>query len=168
MKREAEGTMNNPTSTNKRRRPAKKSTIPPPPLSGTSTPLEAPPPPYTPAPLLAAPKPATPSAAEAKSLGFSGVRFTDFVTSGKISESVAKGIPFEFCTEVQAKTLPLILSGVDLLAQAKTGTGKTVAFLVPSIERLVRGYAIEKGKISILILSPTRVSFFGIEIGGEG
>ena len=46
----------------------------------------------------------------------------------------------------------------DSLAQAKTGTGKTVAFLVPSIERLVRSPPALAGQISVLILSPTRVS----------
>ena len=37
-------------------------------------------------------------------------------------------------TPVQAGTLPIIISGVDVLAKAKTGTGKTLAFLIPSIE----------------------------------
>lgn len=45
------------------------------------------------------------------------------------------------------------------LAQAKTGTGKTVAFLVPSIERLARSNPPPQfGQVSILVLSPTRVS----------
>ena len=37
-------------------------------------------------------------------------------------------------TPVQSATLPLIISGIDVLAKAKTGTGKTLAFLIPSIE----------------------------------
>ena len=42
-------------------------------------------------------------------------------------------------TPVQVGTLPVIIQGVDVLAKAKTGTGKTLAFLIPSIE--VRGSA---------------------------
>lgn len=50
------------------------------------------------------------------------------------------------------------------LAQAKTGTGKTVAFLVPSIERLVRSSPQPApGSISVLILSPTRELAIQIE-----
>lgn len=44
----------------------------------------------------------------------------------------------------------------DVLAQAKTGTGKTLAFLIPSIQRLIHGKPPARGQISILIISPTR------------
>jgi ATP-dependent RNA helicase MSS116, mitochondrial len=66
-------------------------------------------------------------------------------------------------TEVQSKSLPDILSGKDCLARAKTGTGKTLAFLIPAIERIIRRDEEMKGRrpppvktISTLILSPTR------------
>jgi ATP-dependent RNA helicase MSS116 len=64
-------------------------------------------------------------------------------------------------TRVQHDSLPEILKGHDALVKAKTGTGKTVGFLVPSIEVLIR----EKARVRndrnapaprILILSPTR------------
>ncbi len=42
------------------------------------------------------------------------------------------------CTKVQALTLPATLRGMDVVVKAKTGTGKTLAFLIPGIER-VRG-----------------------------
>ena len=60
-------------------------------------------------------------------------------------------------TPVQEATLPVILAGKDLLAKAKTGTGKTLAFLVPTIETLVRsGPKPSNNAIRALVLSPTR------------
>jgi len=40
-------------------------------------------------------------------------------------------------TPVQAATLPHLLAGKDCLAKAKTGTGKTMAFLIPTVQRLL-------------------------------
>jgi ATP-dependent RNA helicase MSS116 len=48
------------------------------------------------------------------------------------------------------------LSGKDVLAQAKTGTGKTLGFLVPAIQHLLSGPMPSKDRISIFIISPTR------------
>ncbi|KAF8575751.1 DEAD-domain-containing protein [Ramaria rubella] len=89
---------------------------------------------------------------------FSSVRFSDFAARGQISQMVLKGIPFEFCTHVQAQTLDALLGGADVLARAKTGTGKTLAFLIPVIEQLAspRFRAPPPQHISALILSPTR------------
>ncbi|KAH0830321.1 P-loop containing nucleoside triphosphate hydrolase protein [Lanmaoa asiatica] len=53
-------------------------------------------------------------------------------------------------------TLELGLSGADLLVQAKTGTGKTMAFLLPAIEQLAKKPVPRGGTASILVLSPTR------------
>jgi ATP-dependent RNA helicase MSS116, mitochondrial len=49
------------------------------------------------------------------------------------------------------------LTGVDVLAKAKTGTGKTLAFLIPSVERTVKRTAAQRAQsVSVLIISPTR------------
>ena len=40
-------------------------------------------------------------------------------------------------TPIQADTLPLALTGHDVLGAAKTGSGKTLAFLIPALERLL-------------------------------
>ena len=47
----------------------------------------------------------------------------------------------EELTPIQSSVLPHVLAGADVLAKAKTGTGKTFAFLVPTVERLLRSTA---------------------------
>ncbi|GAA5941383.1 hypothetical protein JCM3775_004912 [Rhodotorula graminis] len=113
------------------------------------------------------PRAATPIPGSALSKTFSTTRFADFVQQGLISQATARGIAqggYEYCTEVQAQTLPVCLTGVDVLAQARTGTGKTLAFLIPSIENLLRAPTQPpKGAISVLVLSPTRELAIQIE-----
>ena len=58
-------------------------------------------------------------------------------------------------TPVQAEAIPLMLGGRDLLAQASTGTGKTAAFALPMIQRLVEDAA-GRGRTRGLVLVPTR------------
>jgi len=60
-------------------------------------------------------------------------------------------------TPVQAKAIPIILEGSDVLAGAQTGTGKTAGFTLPLLERL-NEHAQSKGKspVRALILTPTR------------
>jgi ATP-dependent RNA helicase RhlE len=56
-------------------------------------------------------------------------------------------------TPIQHKTIPAILEGRDVLGLAQTGTGKTAAFALPILQRLMTG---QRGKQRALILSPTR------------
>jgi len=56
-------------------------------------------------------------------------------------------------TPIQEQSIPPILSGRDLLGLAQTGTGKTAAFVLPTLQRLYSG---PKGKIRALIIAPTR------------
>ncbi|KAI4355217.1 hypothetical protein L6164_004009 [Bauhinia variegata] len=80
-----------------------------------------------------------------------------------ISPLSLKGIKdagFEKMTVVQEATLPVILRGKDVLAKAKTGTGKTVAFLLPSIEVVSKSPSIDRDQkrppILVLVICPTR------------
>ena len=57
---------------------------------------------------------------------------------------------------MQGATLPTILARHDVLAQAKTGTGKTLAFLIPAIQQLISSPHPPLSQTSVLILSPTR------------
>ena len=46
-------------------------------------------------------------------------------------------LEFHYCTPIQARSLPLLLSGKDVSGQAQTGTGKTLAFLLACAQRLL-------------------------------
>ena len=59
-------------------------------------------------------------------------------------------------TEIQEKTFEPIVQGKDVLGRARTGTGKTLSFLLPGLERIVRNQPVMTGQIQMLILSPTR------------
>ena len=56
-------------------------------------------------------------------------------------------------TEIQQKAIPLMLAGHDMIAKAPTGTGKTVAFGIPILEKIAD---VPAGKPRAVILSPTR------------
>ncbi|RMZ70885.1 atp-dependent rna helicase [Pyrenophora seminiperda CCB06] len=64
---------------------------------------------------------------------------------------------FEFMSPVQQQVLTQLPSlSSDCVVQAKTGTGKTAAFLLPAIQNLLAGNMPPKGKVAILVICPTR------------
>lgn len=75
-----------------------------------------------------------------------------------IAEPVMRGIEsvgFEACTPIQARSLPISLSGKDVAGQAQTGTGKTAAFLITVFTRLLKHPERNEGPRA-LIIAPTR------------
>ncbi|KAJ4295488.1 hypothetical protein N0V90_007501 [Kalmusia sp. IMI 367209] len=98
-------------------------------------------------------------------------RFADLATRGlvhpNIVDTITRQMKLETMTDVQTRTINEALSGVDIIAQAKTGTGKTLGFLVPIVQRIIqhdpklgersRGYKRAKpDDIRAIIISPTR------------
>ncbi|WGE76277.1 ATP-dependent RNA helicase RhlB [Actinobacillus equuli] len=83
-------------------------------------------------------------------------RFIDFpIHENVIAALDSKG--FEFCTPIQAKTLPITLAGNDIAGQAQTGTGKTMAFLVATFHHLLTNdIQTANNQPRALILAPTR------------
>ena len=78
-----------------------------------------------------------------------------------IHEQVQAGVRdagFEFCTPIQASTLPTALKGHDVAGQAQTGTGKTAAFLIATFQRLLASTPAEDAKKQprAFMLAPTR------------
>lgn len=76
--------------------------------------------------------------------------FSDFKLS-KSLQNILSSMSYITATEVQAKAIPLIMDGKDILASSQTGTGKTGAFLIPIITMLEQ----DKDKYA-LIVTPTR------------
>lgn len=80
------------------------------------------------------------------------MKFTEF----NLSESLLAGLRdlrFEEPTPIQEKSIPLITDGKDVIGIAQTGTGKTGAFVIPIMERVLQS---ERKGVKALILSPTR------------
>ncbi|KAK1948299.1 DEAD-box ATP-dependent RNA helicase 25 [Phytophthora citrophthora] len=93
----------------------------------------------------------------ASSSGYlSDVTFTSLPISQKSKDVLTREMGYEFLTHVQKDTLPLVLNGRDVLAKGKTGNGKTIAFLLPTLERMLKNPQSKQGKISALVVSPTR------------
>jgi ATP-dependent RNA helicase RhlE len=81
------------------------------------------------------------------------LKFSELNLNPKLLEGI-DAIGFENTTPVQAATIPLILEGKDIIAAAQTGTGKTAAFLLPIIHKILE--MPEDGHIKALIIVPTR------------
>jgi len=78
--------------------------------------------------------------------------FSELSISPSLKERLVAG-RFTTPTPVQAAAIPQALEGKDVLATAQTGTGKTLAFLIPVIEKLLKQH---KPGIAALVLVPTR------------
>ncbi|KAG8462456.1 hypothetical protein KFE25_010281 [Diacronema lutheri] len=105
--------------------------------------------------LVGGAKPATVASATAPAA--SPLRFDALPLLPGTQAALAREFGYEMCSPVQQAAIPLGLAGYDLLARAQTGTGKTLAFLIPAVERIGRAReAPRAGHASVLILAPTR------------
>lgn len=85
-------------------------------------------------------------------------RFEDFDLTAPVLQGL-RDAGFEYCTPIQALTLPIALAGQDVAGQAQTGTGKTAAFLVAAFDHLLRHTPTaerQPNDIRMLVLAPTR------------
>lgn len=84
------------------------------------------------------------------------LRFSSLPLNEALQESLEDN-GFEFCTPIQAATLPKALKGKDIAGQAQTGTGKTAAFLLAMLHHLMET-PVEAGKSGpwAMVLAPTR------------
>lgn len=108
-----------------------------------------------------------------------GKHFTDQAfTELDLDQRLLDGLQaanFEFCTPIQAESLPAALANKDVIGQAQTGTGKTLAFLLATMNHLLRKEPVENRVATqprAVMLAPTRelaiqIHKDALSIGGE-
>ncbi|MFT4245615.1 MAG: DEAD/DEAH box helicase [Micrococcaceae bacterium] len=80
-------------------------------------------------------------------------KFSDFNIDDRIIDALTKeGITTPF--PIQALTLPIVLEGQDIIGQAQTGTGKTLGFSIPILQKILETK--NGNKVSALVIVPTR------------
>src|ERR1700682_5833005 len=89
---------------------------------------------------------AVPAALDSSSQGF-----RDLALSEPVLQALAD-VGYESPSPIQAATIPVLLSGSDMLGQAQTGTGKTAAFALPALSRI----DLSRHEPQVLVLVPTR------------
>jgi ATP-dependent RNA helicase DeaD len=77
--------------------------------------------------------------------------FSDLELSEPIARAIAE-LGFEAPTPIQARAVPLLMAGRDMIGQAQTGTGKTAAFALPLIQRIDPN----RSETQALVMAPTR------------
>jgi len=80
------------------------------------------------------------------------MNFTEFEFDQKIAANI-QACKYATPTPIQEQAIPAILAGRDILGLAQTGTGKTAAFVLPILQRLLNG---PRGRVRTLIVAPTR------------
>ena len=78
-------------------------------------------------------------------------RFEDLDINQNIKKAIAE-MGFEEPSPIQAKSIPVILEGKDVIGQAQTGTGKTAAFSIPILEKIDPN----DRSLQAIVLCPTR------------
>jgi ATP-dependent RNA helicase RhlE len=90
------------------------------------------------------------------------MQFTDFKVSAPLERALVE-FDFEAPTTIQVQAIPPAMDGHDVLGTAQTGTGKTLAFLLPALDRLLREKQSRDPRM--VVLAPTRE--LAIQIAGE-
>jgi ATP-dependent RNA helicase DeaD len=79
------------------------------------------------------------------------VKFEDLELKPQILRAI-KDMGFEEATPIQSQAIPAVISGVDVIGQAQTGTGKTASFGIPLLQKVDPSIK----KTQAIVLSPTR------------
>ena len=79
------------------------------------------------------------------------VRFDQLDLYPQVLRAIAE-MGFEEATPIQSQAIPVVMSGVDVIGQAQTGTGKTASFGIPVLHKVDPN----NKKTQVIILSPTR------------
>ena len=79
------------------------------------------------------------------------LRFAELGLSPEVLKAIDR-MGFEEASPIQTAAIPVILSRRDVVGQSSTGSGKTVAFAIPAVERVEP----KKRAVQVLVLCPTR------------
>ena len=83
------------------------------------------------------------------------MKFSDMGLSPHLLKAIIEQ-GYQAPTPIQAQAIPAVLKGIDVMAAAKTGTGKTASFTLPLLEKLSAGNRVQANQARSLILTPTR------------
>ncbi|EAW24816.1 ATP-dependent RNA helicase HAS1 [Aspergillus fischeri NRRL 181] len=91
-------------------------------------------------------------------------KFTELGLTEKTLKAI-NDMGFDTMTEIQRRTIPPLLAGRDVLGAAKTGSGKTLSFLIPAVEMLSALRFKPRNGTGVIVVSPTRelaLQIFGV------
>ncbi|TQS36140.1 hypothetical protein Golomagni_03418 [Golovinomyces magnicellulatus] len=91
-------------------------------------------------------------------------KFSELNLSEKTMKAI-EDMKFESMTEIQRRGIPPLLAGRDVLGAAKTGSGKTLSFLIPAVEMLYSLHFKPRNGTGVIVVSPTRelaLQIFGV------
>jgi len=83
------------------------------------------------------------------------VSFENLKLDPKLLAAIA-GCHYKEPTDIQRQAIPVALEGRDLMASAQTGTGKTAAFVLPALQKLLTPSASKGRGPRVLVLTPSR------------
>ena len=91
--------------------------------------------------------------------------FSEFEIDDRLLKAVSK-LRWSVPTPVQCKAIPLALEGKDIIARAQTGSGKTAAYLIPLIEKLLKQKTMNEESTSVsLVLAPSKELCKQVQLG---
>lgn len=90
-----------------------------------------------------------------KKTHLSEIKFSELDLAPQVIEGLNK-MGFDYCTSIQAKSLPVLVKGTDIAGQAQTGEGKTIAFLAATFHTLLTNPKTTHNQPRALIMAPTR------------
>jgi len=90
-----------------------------------------------------------------KKTHLSEIKFSELNLAPQVVAGLDK-MGFEYCTSIQAKSLPVLVKGTDIAGQAQTGEGKTIAFLAATFHTLLTNPKKTHKQPRALIMAPTR------------
>ncbi|XP_061385310.1 uncharacterized protein LOC133320728 [Danaus plexippus] len=96
------------------------------------------------------------STSKSSSNFFSDFKFVDLPICDPIKNAITENLKLETLTAIQAKSIPYILKNKDILGSAKTGSGKTLSFLIPALDLMYKVKFLPRNGTGCLVITPTR------------